>query len=213
MDRSSPPGDVLAVYVKSPDPGRVKTRLAKAMGPEAAAELYRRLGRGVVADTISTSSHRTVVWYDPPEGGPAVRAWLDGLAVDAFIAQRSGGLGQRMMGTFARHFRQGASRVVLIGSDCPTLDRATLRRAFDALSQNDLVLGPSQDGGYYLIGLSAPAPGLFRRVAWSTPEVLAQTIGNAVRLGLRVAALQTLRDIDTVDDARALGWLSLPACS
>lgn len=211
MGKVSPPRDVLAVYVKSPEPGRVKTRLAKAMGLEAAAELYRRLGRGVVAHTISTSSHRTVVWFAPPEGGPAVRSWLGGLAVDEFIAQRRGGLGQRMLGAFARHFRDGARRVVLVGSDCPGVDRTAVRRAFAALRQNDVVLGPSQDGGFYLIGLNAPAPGLFRRIAWSTGAVLTQTIRNAERLGLRVALLPTLRDIDTVEDALALGWLPRPA--
>lgn len=207
MDRSLPPGDVLAVFVKSPEPGQVKTRLANEIGPEAAAALYRRLARAVLADNIATGRHRTVVWFAPPEQGDPVRSWLSGLAVGEFIAQHRGGLGQRMMGTFRRHFREGARRVLLIGSDCPGVDRRTARRAFEALGQHDLVLGPSQDGGFYLIGLTAPAPGLFRRVAWSTPAVLAQTVRNAVSLGLRVATLPMLRDIDTVEDALALGWL------
>jgi rSAM/selenodomain-associated transferase 1 len=179
MDQSSPPGDVLAVFVKSPEPGQVKTRLANEIGPEAAAALYRRLARAVLADNIATGSHRTVVWFAPPEQGASVRSWLSGLAVDEFIAQYGGGLGQRMMGTFGRHSRQGARRVVLIGSDCPDVDRAVVRRAFDALDQSDLVLGPSQDGGFYLIGLTAP-----RRVVLaagrSTPAVLVE-IRNAAR--------------------------------
>ncbi|MDX2120108.1 MAG: TIGR04282 family arsenosugar biosynthesis glycosyltransferase [Gemmatimonadota bacterium] len=209
MDLSSPPGDVLAIFVKSPEPGQVKTRLANEIGPETAATLYRKLGRAVVADNVATGRHRTVVWFAPPDQGNQVRSWLSGLPVDEFNAQHGGGLGRRMMGTFRRHLREGARRVVLIGSDCPDVDRAFVRRAFDALDQSDLVLGPSQDGGFYLIGLTAPVPGLFRRVAWSTPAVLAQTIRNAARLGLRVATLPMLRDIDTVEDALALGWLSL----
>jgi glycosyltransferase A (GT-A) superfamily protein (DUF2064 family) len=116
-----------------------------------------------------------------------------------------------MLGAFGRHFREGASRVVLIGSDCPGVDRLTVQHAFEALAENDVVLGPSEDGGFYLIGLAAPAPGLFRRVAWSTGAVLTQTIRNAERLGLRVGLLPALRDIDTAEDALALGWLPGPA--
>lgn len=206
MDKIDTPADVVAVFVKSPEPGRVKTRLSHTIGPDAASELYRRLGRTVIQNTIG-STHRTVVWYDPPEGGPSVRAWLNGLGIDAFRVQRSGGLGQRMAWTFARHFRTGAMRVVLIGSDCPGVDRRGIGRALEALTEHDVVLGPTEDGGFYLIGLAAPAPGLLRGVAWSTDAVLAQTTRNATGLGLQVATLPTLRDIDTADDARALGWL------
>lgn len=207
MAEQPAPSDVLAVFVKAPEPGRVKTRLSHTIGAAAAADLYCRLGRTVIENTIR-GTHRTVVWYDPPEGRAAVMTWLEGLAIDAFHLQRSGGLGQRMAGTLARHFREGAERVVLIGSDCPGVDRAAIGLALDALTEHDLVLGPAEDGGFYLLAVAAPVPGLFRGVAWSTEAVLAQTIRNAKRLGLRVATLSTLRDVDTVEDAAALGWLS-----
>jgi rSAM/selenodomain-associated transferase 1 len=200
--------DLLAVFVKAPEPGRVKTRLAHEIGAEEAAALYRRLGRAVVSQCTANDRHRTVVWFAPVEGGAAVRSWLNDLGVADFIAQRSGGLGQRLAGTFGRHFRAGARRVVVIGSDCPDVDRSVVQGAFAALEHSDLVLGPSEDGGFYLIGLAAPAPGLFRRVAWSTPAVFDQTARNAQRLGLSVSTLPVLRDIDTVADAQVLGWLA-----
>jgi uncharacterized protein len=202
-----PRTDALAVFVKAPEPGRVKTRLAREIGPGEAAALYRRLGRAVVAQ-CGSDDHRTVVWFAPSEGGAAARSWLSGLGVAEFAAQRSGGLGARLAGTFARHFREGAGRVVVIGSDCPDVDRAVVQRAFQALERHALVLGPSEDGGFYLIGLTAPVPGLFRDVPWSTSAVLEQTVRNAERLGLAATMLPTLRDIDTIEDAIALGWLS-----
>lgn len=204
------PPDVLGVLVKAPEPGRVKTRLAADIGAVAAAALYLRLGREIVAECAASRDHHTLVWYAPAEAGHAVVSWLRDLGVDEFIAQPRGGLGARMSAAFRTSFGHGASRVLLIGSDCPGVDRALLREAFDALGSADVVLGPTVDGGYYLIGLSAPAPGLFRRVTWSTASVFGQTMANAKRLGLAVAVLRELRDVDTVDDACALDLIPDP---
>lgn len=201
-----PDAPVLGVFVKAPVPGRVKTRLAADIGPARAAALYRRLGRQVVASTAS-NRHQTVVWYAPRTCGRLVRAWLDGLGVTRFRAQPAGDLGRRLRGAFARHFREGARRVILIGSDCPGVDARLVSRALAALDECDLVLGPAQDGGYYLIGLRVPAPELFHRIAWSTQAVLEQTLAQARALGLRVALLPLLRDVDTASDARAVGVL------
>ncbi|HXI20035.1 MAG TPA: TIGR04282 family arsenosugar biosynthesis glycosyltransferase [Gemmatimonadales bacterium] len=206
MAQRPPPTEILAIFVKAPEPRRVKTRLALEIGPEAAADLYRRLGRGIVARSGS-AGYSTVAWFAPADGGEGVSSWLGGLGVDRFLPQRGAGLGARLAGTFARHFREGAGRVVVVGSDCPDVDEGLVARAFAALGDRDLVLGPTLDGGFYLIGLTARVPGLFRRVAWSTSAVSRRTLENAERLGLRVATLPTLRDIDTVADARALGWL------
>jgi len=207
MPRRSRPSEILGVFVKAPEPGRVKTRLAHSIGAVEAAALYRRLGRQVVAQCAAPLDHRTAVWYAPADGAAGVQSWLQQLGVDEFIAQREGGLGRRMSAAIGRHFRAGAKRVVVIGSDCPGVDGVLVRQAFGALRTADLVLGPTVDGGFYLIGLAAPAPGLFRRVAWSTASVFRQTVANAERLGLVVAELPRLRDVDTVSDAQALGWL------
>jgi uncharacterized protein len=207
MVRSPCPADVLAVFVKAPEPGRVKTRLAAAIGTGRATLLYRRMGYLVTEQCAAPESHHTVVWYTPARGEAAVRAWLGCLPVDDLLPQAEGGLGERLDGTFDRHFGDGARRVIVIGSDCPTIARALIHRAFQSLAEADLVVSPSRDGGFCLLGLRAPAPGLFRRVEWSSDAVYRRMMLNAAQLGLTAAVLPELRDVDTVADAHALGLL------
>ena len=185
----------------------MKTRLARAIGAETAAALYARLAHHIVERCSWPARYRTAICYDPPGAGRAVRAWLGGLEVAEFLAQRGRGLGARLRAGFDTFFRRGAQRVVLIGSDCPGVDRGVVTEALGALRRHQVVLGPSEDGGYYLIGLTAPAPGLLRGIAWSTGQVFRQTHRNARAAGLRVATLAPRRDIDTVEDARSLNWL------
>ncbi len=199
------PREVIGVFAKAPVPGVVKTRLAAAIGSEAAAELYRRLGQRVVS--AAAASRRAVVWYAPPGRRVAVTGWLDGVRGIAYRAQPAGSLGRRLETAFAWHFAHGAGRVVIVGTDCPGVGRSVLARAFRALRSADVVLGPALDGGYYLIGLTAPHPELFRRVAWSTGLVLRATRARARALGLSCRVLDLLRDVDTANDARALGLL------
>ncbi|MGH8568365.1 MAG: TIGR04282 family arsenosugar biosynthesis glycosyltransferase [Gammaproteobacteria bacterium] len=198
--------DVLAVFVKAPLVGQVKTRLAADIGAPRATELYRALGRSVVSACIGPS-HETVVWFSPVEARPIVREWLGDLAIADYRAQPTGSLGSRLIAALRDHFHEGARRVVLIGSDCPGIHARLVSRAFAFLDEHDLVIGPARDGGYYLIGLRGPAPQLFRGISWSTATVLQQTLTRARRVGLRPAILPTLRDIDTADDARVLGLL------
>jgi uncharacterized protein len=200
-------GRALGIFVKAPSPGRVKTRLAAAIGAAAAATLYRRLGRRVVEATVG-SGYRTTVWFTPAGRGPDVRRWLAGTGRVAFRPQRGAGLGARLIHAFAREFAAGAGRVVIVGSDCPAVHRRIIRAAFTALGTHDVVLGPALDGGYYLIGLAAPRPALFRAVAWSTAAVARETRARAGALGLSCRLLRPLRDVDTVRDARAWGLLN-----
>lgn len=197
----------LGIFVKAPIPGRVKTRLAGELGPRGAAEVYRRIGRHVVQATVGPG-YRTTVWFTPRRELRRVREWLDSVDMVAFRAQVGTGLGARLIGAFSREFRAGARRVIMIGSDCPGVDARVVREAFGALSDCDLVLGPALDGGYYLIGLAAPAPGLFRGIAWSTEAVTSQTLARASALGLSYQALPPLCDVDTARDARAWGLLN-----
>lgn len=198
--------DVLGVFVKAPTPGQVKTRLAAGVGARQAARIYHTLGRRVVAACIGPG-HATVVWFAPAGAGAAVRAWLNGLAVTEFRAQASGELGTRLGDAFDQHFREGAHRVVVIGSDSPGVSHRLVARAFAALDDHELVIGPARDGGYYLLGLRAPAPDLFRGISWSTDLVLGETMARAQWLGLEPLLLPALRDVDTVSDARAAGLL------
>lgn len=200
------PGCAVGVFAKAPVPGRVKTRLARDIGREAAAAVYRRVGRQVVA-AAAASGYPTTVWYAPPAGRPAVEGWLAELGPLAFRPQTAGSLGTRLAHAFGRSFAAGNAAVVIIGTDAPGVDRHILAGAFRALRTYDLVLGPSLDGGYYLIGLAAPQPGLFRAIPWSTGKVLRATQTRALALGLSIRLLQPLRDVDRARDARALGLL------
>lgn len=197
----------LGIFVKAPIPGRVKTRLAEDIGPSGAAEVYWRLGRQVVASTAGAGC-RTTVWFTPPCEALFVREWLDGVGRVTFRPQVGPSLGDRLVHAFAREFAAGARQVVIIGSDCPGVDRRLVAEAFTALRGNDVVLGPALDGGYYLIGLVAPQPALFRGVSWSTAAVAVQTRTRARALGLCCHVLRPLRDVDTARDARVLGLLN-----
>ena len=118
-----------------------------------------------------------------------------------YVIQSEGDLGDRMRLAFEKGFRQGWQRVVLIGSDLPELTPSIIRESFDRLASHDLVLGPAQDGGYYLIGLKASCPELFGNpIVWGTKEVLKNTLITADQLGLRTALLVRLRDVDRPED-------------
>src|SRR3989442_12354416 len=114
------------------------------------------------------SSHRLVVWFPPPEEAAYVREWLDRVARLEFRPQVGRDLGARLTHAFARHFADGAKRVVIIGTDCPGVTRHLIHQAFTALGRRDVALGPALDGGYYLIGLAAPQAALFRGISRST---------------------------------------------
>lgn len=195
----------LGIFAKAPIPGRVKTRLAEEVGVSTAAEVYWQLGRRVVA-AAAGSGHHTTVWFTPQGEGAFVREWLAGIGPVELRPQAGGGLGVRLASAFARHFAEGAERAVIIGTDCPGIDRRLITAAFRALGSFDVVMGPAVDG-YYLLGLREPQPALFRGIAWSTGAVAAQTRARAAELGLACHLLRPLRDVDRARDARVLGLL------
>ena len=114
--------------------------------------------------------------------------------------QAEGDLGARLSSSFDDAFASGARKVVIIGSDCPDVTQSEIQEAFEALDRVPLVIGPASDGGYWLIGLRQPAPGLFRDIHWSSDEVFLQTASRAKDLGLKWEMLQILQDIDTFED-------------
>ena len=193
----------LLVFAKAPRPGEVKTRLAHGLGRggspdhEAAAALYRRMGRLIVGDVAQAPATLTVC-YDPPGAEAEVRDWL-GRAARRYWPQGGGDLGERMTRMFARAF-EAAERVVVIGTDTPAVGAGTVARALSALDSADVVLGPSSDGGYYLMGLRKPCPGLFAGIPWSTGSVLRDTVAGALSRGLGVTFLEVETDVDTAED-------------
>jgi rSAM/selenodomain-associated transferase 1 len=193
--------DQLLVFVKAPRPGAVKTRLATVLGAEGAAALYRAMAEEEFRRTAPRDREyaRTLV-FDPPDAAEEIGRWLPG---EALAPQRGGDLGQRMSSAFAAAFAAGARRVALIGTDVPACGRDQVTEALASLEAHDVVLGPTHDGGYYLIALDRPRPELFQAIPWSTPSVLPATAERAGVLGLGLRMLDPLRDVDTVEDVRA----------
>jgi rSAM/selenodomain-associated transferase 1 len=185
--------DKLIIFVKAPRPGQVKTRLAKAIGPAAACEAYKQLLEKVL-DQLSQL--RTVdLRFAPDDAAHEIAHWLR--PTWNALPQGAGDLGDRLRRAFDDAFACGCERVVVIGSDCPAVTEADIHLAWDALRDNDAVLGPASDGGYWLIGLKAPIEGVFENIAWSTSSVFEQTARRLQRAGRSCHLLRTLTDVDT----------------
>ena len=181
----------------------MKTRLAATLGAEMAADIYRRLVAAVVAGLPEGDD--LIVVFDPPEKRAQVAEWLQSLLAGRradFTAQAAGDLGVRLERAFADAFDQGFGKVAVIGSDCIELSPAVFSETWQALETRDAVLGPSTDGGYYLLALRRPCAALFHGIAWSTDAVRAQTLAQAQAAGLAVHELAALPDIDTEADWR-----------
>ena len=194
----SPPA--LIIMTRYPRPGRVKTRLIPALGPQGAARLHGRLTARVAAQARALAARRPLRLLVSHAGGnrEEMEAWL-GAGLE-YWPQPTGDLGQRMHQALALALEQEAPAAMLVGSDLPDLDAALLARAFDLLREALLVLGPAQDGGYYLVGLTRPAPGLFEPLPWGGPRVWEATLARARELGLAPALLPVLRDLDSPED-------------
>jgi rSAM/selenodomain-associated transferase 1 len=186
----------LIVFVRAPRAGAVKTRLAQKIGANAACDAYQKLVRAVLnkIDSIPEVQLR----YSPDDAESEVRPWLRPSWI--LSPQGAGDLGERLTRAFAESFGGGASRVLIIGSDCPWLNDADIKEAWNDLETHDLVLGPAKDGGYWLIGLREPKPELFTGISWSTGMVLEQTVKHARAGGLQFRLLRELRDVDTLGD-------------
>lgn len=183
-----------AVFARPPVPGRVKTRLAAALTPRLACDLYAAcLDDALAAARGAAADERWVYWAEPPERADPPAGFRARL-------QRGANLGDRLASAFDELIQMPGDRVLILGADCPELDAARLEQAFQELERTDLVLGPTRDGGYYLVGLARPERRLFEGVTWGGERVLEQTRERAVAAGLEAALLEPLEDIDTPAD-------------
>ncbi|WP_448560733.1 TIGR04282 family arsenosugar biosynthesis glycosyltransferase [Trichothermofontia sp.] len=198
----------LIIFMRYPQPGTTKTRLIPALGAAGAAQLYRHLAERTLAQAVALQAQQVMdieIWF---AGGSVaqMQAWLGDHQV--YRSQPAGDLGERMAAAFAAVLAAGIvraalppeNRAVLIGTDCPGLNVDHLTAAFAALATHDVVLGPAQDGGYYLIGLQRPIVDLFVNMPWSTAIVAQRTLSIAAQLGLSVHCLPRLTDIDQPGD-------------
>ena len=185
--------EVLLVFHKNEVLGKVKTRLAAGVGDHRALEIYHYLLLKTYL-AIGASSVSVYTYFSDfvPEN--------PSYPVDKSKLQVGQDLGERMKNAFSTNFESGMEKVVLIGTDCPSMEGSHILQAFDALDQSDLVIGPARDGGYYLIGMKQRADFLFEGISWSTELVLTQTLALAAEHGLQTHLLPVLEDIDTLED-------------
>ena len=193
----------VAIMAKAPWPGQAKTRLCPPLSFEAAAQLYRAFLLDKIGQ-VGGLPAGPAISYAPAEA----KAVFESLAPSHFslIQQQGRDLGARLLSTFEQLFNLGYELALAIDSDTPTLPTAYLERALDLLTNTgiDVVLGPSEDGGYYLIGLRRPYRELFEGIAWSTSHVLSQTLQRSQEQRLQVACLDPWYDVDTPDDLHRL---------
>jgi rSAM/selenodomain-associated transferase 1 len=190
--------NVLGIFVKHPEPGAVKTRLCPDLDRDQAARIYRAMAEDVVFRHARSDSHDTLVFFTPAEARAEIRRWL-GPEV-GLMSQTGDDLGARQLNAFRDAPRLGYDRVTIIGSDCVEIGSTDIGSAFDALGQHDLVIGPSEDGGYYLIGATRAHAGIFENIPWGGADVLSRLLERADAAGLSYQLLDKKHDVDTYED-------------
>lgn len=198
----------VALMARAPEPGRAKTRLIPRLGATGAARLHAALTRRALGE-IARSGLSAALWCDPDVDHPFFAECADEFGVK-LCAQSRDDLGARMLGIF----RQADGPLLLMGSDCPTIDAALLRSCAEALARVQAVFLPTLDGGYGLVGLSRPFPEIFDDMPWGTDAVMAITRRRLQRLGVVWEEPAEIWDVDTPDDLGRLAatGFSIPAC-
>ncbi|MBX3235753.1 MAG: TIGR04282 family arsenosugar biosynthesis glycosyltransferase [Nitrospiraceae bacterium] len=200
--------NALVVFAKAPVPGQVKTRLCPPLTSDEAATLHGSF----VLDQLERTKAAITKFKLPvdrfvacsPSSAHVFFKILSARHNVGLLDQTGDDLGTRMEQVFADLFARGYQRIVLVGTDVPNLPLTHYRQAFDLLQQHDVVFGPAQDGGYYLLGLRKPVPQLFRGIPWSTDQVLARSDQQAAEAGVSRARVPVWRDVDTLDDLNIL---------
>ena len=199
----------LILFTRFPEPGTTKTRLIPTLGPQGAADLQRKITELMIQQARQLCSDQQIDIFVYYEGGTALQMeqWL---GKDLHYTQQQGkDIGQRMYNAFMDGYTDGAEHIVLIGCDIPTIDADLLTQAFSSLTSHTAVIGPSTDGGYYLIGMHQLAlpwllSSLFTDITWSTSKVYQQTIAALQKHQVSFTSLPQLRDIDRPDDLATL---------
>jgi rSAM/selenodomain-associated transferase 1 len=189
----------IVIFVRSPDRGRVKTRLTAVLDEDTAVELYRCFVLDLLR-TLSRGNFSLRICFYPAEAERKLADWLGEEYV--YVAQQGRDLGERMENAFLAAFAEGFQRVAVIGSDIPDLPGEVFEETINALAWKDGVVGPAIDGGYYLIGFNSDRflTEVFKDIDWGAPSVFQRTMGMLARHGYEVHVLPQWRDIDTYDD-------------
>ena len=193
-------GPRLVIFSRYPEAGRSKTRMIPALGPEGAADLQRQLTEWTLFTASRWQQRSPQAELQIATSSGNLEDWETWLGEAWFQPQGDGDLGDRLTQTFQEAAQSGCDRTVIIGSDCPQITPQHLDAAFAALQQADVVIGPANDGGYWLIGLRQPQPILFQNIDWGSDRVLGQTLAAIEAAGLTVAQLECLSDLDRPED-------------
>lgn len=192
--------NALIIFIKNPILGKVKTRLAADLGEQKALDIYIALQEKVRQESVATKASRRLYYSDyvNPKDKWDNQLFSKHQQIDA-------DLGERMHHALSESL-QNHQKAVLIGSDIAQISSVILTRAFDLLSECDVVIGPALDGGYYLIGVKQANLAIFENITWSTATVCQDTLENIKQERLTVAVLPALSDIDYAEDWSKYGW-------
>ena len=194
----------VALFVRHPVPGRVKTRLARDLGELAACDLYRAMVADIIAN-ITAARLPIYLFHDGQDATGLPTEWVR--AAEAVIGQTGDSLGDRMIAAFEALFSIGREQVILVGSDIPGIDAPLLQSAIAAIEGFDVVFSPAFDGGYCLVATkkNSFSDSIFSAIPWSTSRVMDLTLEICAADGLSYALLEPRRDIDTLPDIAAYG--------
>ena len=196
---------MLMIFMKTPALGLVKTRLAKSLCDEKALEIYKNLVKNVIEKTARTNTKYDVcIFLAERSEIEHVKEWLN-IKAPIYI-QNGSDLGGRMHNAFKTIYELEYDKAIIIGADIPGINSEIIHNGFIALNENDVIIGPTYDGGYYLIGLKKPVRIIFENIDWSTDRVLEQTIDKIEKNNMKYNLLDKLRDIDTLEDLKCEGF-------
>jgi rSAM/selenodomain-associated transferase 1 len=193
----------ILIFVKYPADGKVKTRLAQDLGGHVVSEIYKCFVEDLI-DMLDGLGADVKIFFDPPDAREQFEHWLG--SDRSYFAQAGDDLGQRIKNAFLHAFSKDYKRVVIIGSDSPDLSRDFIESGFEGLNDNDAVVGPSSDGGYYLIGFSTEGflKEAFEDIHWSSEDVCRVTIDKLQKHKRKLYVLEQWHDVDNLEDLKAL---------
>ncbi len=192
----------LIIFAKNPIPGTVKTRITPHITPTDAAELYKAFIADIVSNALKLPCEQIVIAYTPLNAETSFHR-MCGQSIN-YIPQEGHDLGERMRHAFRYAFNKGSKRTVIIGTDSPTLPLSYIRKAFSVLEEVPITVGPTFDGGYYLIGLSEQNDDIFDGIEWSTSNVFSQTLTRIKAINKKIYLLPPWYDVDKPEDLEFL---------
>ena len=185
---------LLIIFVKNLVLSKVKTRLAKSIGDERAFQVYKQLVEITEKATQNVKAEKHIYFSD----AIIEEKWQK---TTKFV-QKGTDLGEKMQNSIEKGFKDGFDKIILIGSDLPDISAQIIKKGFDELTKNEVVFGPAEDGGYYLVGMTKPHFFIFQNKAWSTDDLLETSLKELQQNEVDFSLLETLNDIDTFEDLK-----------